>query len=84
MRNQTKMALVVSLLILGLSFGGLLQSWDYYAHQQIQVNPPKYETVERSIEGKIGQIVICSSFILVASLVAFILIAPKEWITNGN
>lgn len=73
-RNQTKITLVVSIIVLSLIFGSLLQPWSHHTHQQIEISLPGYEHVGRSIEGKIVQFVMCASDIILATMVTFIAI----------
>lgn len=77
MRNQTKVALLASILVFILGIAWYAAEWDYYSHRKILVTPPEYEYVEKTpmeITGSVIMGVICS---LGAGLTAFAVIAPS-------
>lgn len=83
MRNQTKFALVASILAFTLGVAWFASEWSYHSYRSVLVIPAEYETVEKTPIEKAGTGIALTTFCLGIALVIFLVVAPKDILTDG-
>ena len=83
MRNQTKIAVVASILVFLLGFSWYFVEWDVYSHHKILSAPAEYEYIDKTIMEMTASTIMASIVCIVGGVTGFILVAPKDVLKNG-
>ena len=83
MRNQTKIAVVASILVFILGVSWYFAEWDYYSHRKVEVVSAEYEYIEKPQAEILGSTIMAMVFCFAAGVGVFALGAPSEIWRNG-
>ena len=83
MRNQTKIAVVASILVFIIGVSWYFAEWEYYSHRRHEVVSVEYEYIEKSQMEMFGSTMLAIVFCSAIGVAVFALAVPSEVWRNG-